>query len=464
MGTSERPVPNDQAPRGQERLASTVPRISRRSLLNAGGASMAMVVMSRLGDQSVARSIELPSNGAQPAAPGFDFLVSIPSLADGQFAVTQVSASGATVMADGLTTAVTSSDRHSAIYGSSPSPTVAPSAMTVAQPEGYGHRTWTHWSPQLPSSNSFCHVCVLSGPTSPVVSCYDAVSVRGMSPSQHGMPGAPLYSLTSRTVVVTRNSGAVSLPIPVGPNDLLGSEIVPIDDVNVAVITTTSVVPPTLAKQPQAVGPPSGASCYIVDTANAQITSQQPLYAGPGAAENLSVGNGVVARLVGGPTLELIYPSGAPTRYPAPLVARSRRYVPAGYANPATGSLTLFDFADGALRNLDLATGQTQATSSLPLSASTTSRAQRPASDVDTERLQLLVADPSNPKSGVWVIDMNTLSVVDRWLSMMPVGDIRVLSGTDRVMVRSPGSTTALLVDHNGQVNGAFELAGQLIT
>jgi hypothetical protein len=161
--------------------------------------------------------------------------------------------------------------------------------------------------------------------------------------------------------------------------------------------------------------------------------------------------------------MELIYPSTSPTHYTAPLAARSRRYVPAGYADPTRGTLTLFDFAEGALLKLDLGTGQMQATSSLPLSASAASRVRRPAADVDTDRAQLLVADPSNPKSGVWVVDMPTLSVVDRWLSMMPVGDIRVLQGTDRVLVRSPGSTTALLVDHNGQVNGAFELVGQLV-
>jgi hypothetical protein len=59
---------------------------------------------------------------------------------------------------------------------------------------------------------------------------------------------------------------------------------------------------------------------------------------------------------------------------------------------------------------------------------------------------------------------MATLSLVDRWLSMMPIGDIRVLNGSDRVLVRGPGSMTALLVDHNGQMTGAFELAGPIVS
>jgi hypothetical protein len=333
----------------------------------------------------------------------------------------------------------------------------------VAQPQGDSYHAWTHQSPALASTQSFCQSCVLSGPSAPVVSCYDTVSVQGQTPAEQGVPGVPLYSLTSRTVVVTGSGGTVSLPIPVGANDVMGTEVVPIDDANVAVLTLAGVVPRVLAKQPQTAGPPSGAVCYIIDTTTGQITSSSPIYAGPGAAENLSVGNGVVARVVGGPTIELLSASGSPTHYAAPLAARSRRYVPAGYANPSAGTLTLFDFAEGALLQLDLGTGQTQATSSIPLSVSAASRARRPATDVDTDRGQLLLADPSNPKSGVWVVDMATLSVVDRWLSMMPVGDIRVLSATDRVLVRSPESTTALLVDHNGQVSGAFELAGQLV-
>jgi hypothetical protein len=420
---------------------------------------MAMVVMSRLGNQTIARSIELPSSGAQPAAPGFDFLVNIPSVANGRLAVTQVSASGATVMSQDLTTAAVSPDRQSAVYASSPSPMTAPPALTVAQPEGSGYRAWTHQSPALGSAQSFCQTCVLSGPSGAVVSCYDTVSVEGQSPA-----GAPLYSLTSRTVVVAGSNGTVKIPLPVGANDVMGTEVVPIDDVNVALITSAAVVPRVLTKQPQGSGPPSGALCYVVDTSTGQITGSSPVSAGPGSAEKLSVGNGVVARLVGGPSIELLSASGAPTNYPAPLEARSRRYVPAGYANPASGTLTLFDFAQGALLNLDLATGQTQATSSIPLAVAAASRVRRPAADVDTDRGQLLVADPSNPKSGVWVIDMATLSLVDRWLSMMPIGDIRVLNGSDRVLVRGPGSMTALLVDHNGQMTGAFELAGPIVS
>lgn len=437
--------------------------MSRRSLLGAGGASMAMVVMSRLGDQSVPRSIGLPSNGAEPATPGVDFLVTIPSLADGQLAVTQVNPSGATMVADGLTTAVLSPDGQSAVYGTSPTPTSAPPGLSVAQPQGTGRRTWSHGSPPLASSCSFSRTCVLSGPTGVAVSCYDSVDVQGYTSSERDAPGAPIYTLTGRVVVVANDGATVSLPLPVGANDVMGTEVLPIDDTNVAVITSAAVVPRVLAKQPSAPGPPSGASCYIIDTAAGQVTSTSPLNAGPGAGENLSVGNGVVVRVIGGPTIELISSSGPPIRYPAPLALRPRRYVPAGYGDPATGTLTLFDFAEGSLLQLELGTGQTQATSSIPLAASTASRLLRPAWDVDMQRGQLLLADPSNPKSGVWVVDMATLSVVDRWVSMMPVGDVRVLYGTDRVLVRGPGSTTALLLDHNGQVNGAFELAGQLV-
>lgn len=463
MGDSNRGFKDEQPEETRGTAANGGARISRRSLLNAGGASMAMVVMSRLGDQTIARSIELPSTGAQPAAPGFDFLVSVPSPADGRFAITQVSASDATVVSQDLTTAVVSPDRRSAVYGSSHSPTTAPPSLTVAQPEGGRFRAWTHHSPALPSTQSFCETCVLSGPSGAVVSCYDTVNVQGQSPAEHGAPGAPLYSLTGRTVVVTGPNGTVSLPLPVGPNDVMGTEIVPIDDTNVAILTSAAVVPRVLTKQPQGTGPPSGSVCHIINTATGQISSSAPVAAGPGAGENLSVGNGVVARLVGGPSVELIDASSSPIRYPAPLAARSRRYVPAGYANPATGTLTLFDFAEGALLSLELGTGQTRATSSIPLAVTAASRGRRPAADVDANRGQLLVADPSNSKSGVWVVDMASLSVVDRWVSMMPIGDIRVLYGTDRVLVRSPGSTTALLLDHNGQMNGAFELAGQLV-
>lgn len=465
MGDSNRVFKDEQPEetRGPDPIRGA--RISRRSLLNAGGASMAMVVMSRLGDQTIARSIELPSTGAQPAAPGFDFLVSVPSPDDGLFAVTQVSASDATVMSQGLTMAVLSPDHRSAVYGASSSTTTAPPSLTVAQPHGGGYRAWTHHSPALPTSRSFCETCVLSGPSGAVVSCYDTVNVQGYSPAQHGSPGAPLYSLTGRTVVVTGPNGTVSLPLPVGANDVMGTEVVPIDDTNVAILTSAAVVPRTLTKQPPGTaGPPSGSLCHILNTATGQITTSAPVNAGPGAAENLSVGNGIVARLIGGPTIELLSASGSPIRYPAPLAARPRRYVPAGYANPATGTLTLFDFALGALLNLELATGKTQGTSSIPLAVTTAARARRPAADVDTERGQLLLADPSNSKSGVWVVDMASLSVVDRWLSMMPIGDIKVLYGTDRVLVRSPGSSTALLLDHNGQMTGAFELAGQLVS
>jgi hypothetical protein len=424
---------------------------------------MAMVVMSHLGDQTVPRSIGLPSNGAEPATPGIDFLLTIPSLASGQYAVTQVNPSGATTVADGLTTVALSPDGQSAVYGSSPTPTTAPPGLSVSQPEGTGHRTWSHGSPAMASNCSFSRTCVLSGPTGAAVSCYDSVDIQGYTAPERGARGAPLYTLTGRVVVVANDGGTQSIPLPVGANDVMGTEVLAIDDTNVAVITSAAVVPRVLAKQPSAPGPPSGASAYIIDSASGQITSTAPLNAGPGAAQNLSVGNGAVVRVIGGPTIEVISASGPPVRYPAPLAPRSRRYVPAGYGDPATGTLTLFDFAEGSLLQLDLGTGQTQATSSVPLVASTASRLLRPAWDVDMERGQLLLADPSNPKSGVWVVDMATLSVVDRWISMMPVGDVRVLYGTDRVLVRGPGSSTALLLDHNGQVNGAFELVGQLI-
>jgi hypothetical protein len=463
MANSQRSSKEEQTPHVPVREGLGDRRLSRRSLLNAGGTSMAVVVMSRLGDRSVARSIALQMSGANPAGPGSDLVITIPNPAEGLLTLTQVDASQVKVVAQGLSTAVLSPDGQAAAYGASPSPMTAPSAVSVVQPQGDSSQTWNHKSPAFNTTHSFCRTCVLPGQSGVVVTCYDGVNVQGQTPISRGLPGVRTYSLATRTVVVANSSGTVSLSLPVGPTDIMGTDVVPIDETNVAVFTLTGVVANTLAKQPRALGPPSGASYFVINTATSQVSGRFPSYAGPGAAEHLSVGNGMVARLVGGPNIELVSASGPPVHFPAPLVSRSRRYVPAGYADPQAGTLTLFDFADGTMQRLELASGQVQASSSIPLSVSGTSRARRPAADVDIARDQLLVADPSNPRSGVWVVDMQSLAVVDRWVSMMPVGDIRVLYGIDRVLVRAPQSTTALLLDHDGQISGALELEGQLV-
>jgi len=437
--------------------------VSRRDLISAGGASAALLVLSPRGLAAAPSAIALPAASQETATSGYGFLLTMSLLPAGTLTLTKVSADGATTIAEHLSKAVVSPDRESAVYAQGPvaSPHHAPSAYSVLHGDQTAGRPPALHLTDLGNGPSFTNSCVLPGAQGVVVTCVDLANSTAVAPGGGKRP-TQAFALHARFVTVSKASGTVSITLPVADGDFIGAEVVPIDDRHAAVITS-GLTRKITGKANGPLPPNTSAHCFIVDTVRGRLSGHHRVLAGPGAAHNISWGNGVVARVVGGPEVELIYPSRPPVSYPAPLTRHARPYAPTGYADPASGTLVLFDFALARLLKLDLNTGQVTARSDVPLRREALPRVTRPAVDVDAEHRQLLLADPSNPRSGVWIVDLDKLAVADRWLSLMPVGDIRVIPAADRVVVRAPGSTTALLLDHNGQVAGNFGLAGQLI-
>lgn len=433
--------------------------ISRRNLLSAGGASAAILVLSPRG-AAVPSVIPIPSAAQAPATHGYAYLVTISPDADTTLSLTKVTGAGGAEVAAGLDKAVVSPDRQSVAYAqTTQSPLQAPATYRALSGDS-AQSTWTFQLPGLGSGPSFTNSCVLPGRRSTVVTCCDLADSSVVEHTGDKKPGRAV-TLRTRTVVIARASGIVSLPLPLAENGFIGAEVSPIDDRYAAVITS-GLSRQVTGKAGRSAPPNTRALCHVVDTVKGEVCGSFPVLAGPGAASEISSGNGVIARVVGGPMVELIYPTRPPVTYEAPLVPTARRYVPAGHADPAAGTLVLFDFAAARLMRLDLGTGRITARGALPLTRDVLPRATRPASDVDPWNRQLLLADPGNARSGVWVVDLDTLTVADRWLSLLPVGDICVIPGTGRVAVRASGSATALLVDRNGRVSGHFGLTGKL--
>jgi hypothetical protein len=439
------------------------PGISRRALLNASGASAAMLVLAPLGSAKTPSVVPLPSSSPPPSTSGYGYLATLSLAPGGMLALTRVSADGGTVIADDLAKVVVSPDGESVAYAKSSSrgPLHAPVAYSVLNGHEPASRAFPLKLASLGSGPSFTNSCILPGDQNTVVTCCDSAHSSDITPGGGKQP-TQAFSLLARTVIITTKSGSISLSLPVADGDFIGAEVVPIDN-RYAVVITSGLTRKITGKSNGPSPPNTEAHCYIVDTLKGELNGRHAVHAGPGAADEITSGNGVFARVVGGARVELIYASRPPVSYEVPLARPARRYVSTGYANPAAGTLVLFDFALAELLKLDLDTGSVAARSVVPLTRQTPPRAARPAFGVDAGRGQLLLADPGNPKSGVWIVDLDRLTVTDRWLSLMPISDIRVVPGPDRVAVRSPGSSTALLVDHDGHVAGHFELSGQLV-
>src|SRR5215472_17042209 len=313
--------------------------VSRRDLISAGGASAALLVLSPRGLAAAPSAIALPAASQETATSGYGFLLTMSLLPAGTLTLTKVSADGATTIAEHLSKAVVSPDRESAVYaqGAVASPHHAPSAYSVLHGDQTTGRPPALHLTDLGNGPSFTNSCVLPGAQGVVVTCVDLANSTAVAPGGGKRP-TQAFALHARFVTVGKASGTVSITLPVADGDFIGAEVVPIDDRHAAVITS-GLTRKITGKANGPLPPNTSARCYIVDTVKGRLSGHHRVLAGPGAAHNISWGNGVVARVVGGPEVELIYPSLSPVSYPAPLARTARIYVPTGHADPAAGTL-----------------------------------------------------------------------------------------------------------------------------